>query len=131
MTNYSNGEIIMAMMYELKNMDNRMKYAYYTFLDESPGFNWLSFKERIDILNNLSIYSKRLDRINTELCNGTTREVELHQRAERIKNKVSIIAHSLGFNVEFNDDPRGYSIKLYLPSGKSNSWDGKSFTVCW
>ena len=46
-------------------------------------------------------------------------------QAARIERRLDILAQTHGARATFDGDPRGYVVKLHLPSGKSNTWGGK------
>ena len=50
---------------------------------------------------------------------------------EKWFRKVADAVECLGIQVHFNGDPRGSTVCLYLPSGCSNNWDGKTWRVNW
>lgn len=56
---------------------------------------------------------------NIELTPG---DIAREQAAER---RVRALATRRGATVKFNGDPRGYVVKLGLPSGKYNTWGGR------
>lgn len=44
------------------------------------------------------------------------------KREQQIEKRVTSIAQQLGFGVIFGGDPRGWTIKLTVPSGKTTDW---------
>ena len=48
----------------------------------------------------------------------------LRDKLERIKAKFKV-----NLVYETNGDPRGYPLKLTLPTGRSNSWDGEHWGI--
>lgn len=46
-------------------------------------------------------------------------------QANRTERRVHTLAARMGATVKFNGDPRGYVVKLTLPSGRYNTWGGK------
>ena len=72
----------------------------------------------------LMAYAQRLNHYNETECNyGLTPAQE--KRVVNIEAKVKAICDVLGVGVKFNGDPRGYAVKLILPSGDYNTWGGK------
>lgn len=50
---------------------------------------------------------------------------ETHDRRKKdIEDRVTRRLNDLGLTFEFNDDPRGYAIKVKLPNGRNNNWGG-------
>lgn len=46
-------------------------------------------------------------------------------RADRIEDRIDEHARDRGATATFSGDPRGYVVKLHLPSGRHNTWGGK------
>ena len=65
-----------------------------------------------------------LTRLAEQACNAepTRQDIAREQSAER---RVKDLAARYGATVKFNGDPRGYVVKLGLPSGKYNTWGGR------
>jgi hypothetical protein len=42
-----------------------------------------------------------------------------------IRHRIKKLAKERDFGVKFKDDPRGYTVRLLLPSGAYNTWGGK------
>jgi len=101
--------------------------ALLVFMDEAPTVDrWHIY----DVLINLAKYELQLQDYNERVCNrGLTSAEEANIAITQIA--VTKDLKTLGFGVKFNADPRGNAIKLKLPSGKSNSWDGESWVVDW
>lgn len=83
-----------------------------------------------EIMAALHRHETTLQRLGAE---GTGRELTAKEerKIESTENRVKQLADELGIPVEFNGDPRGPSIKFYLPSGRYNSWDGESWRILW
>lgn len=58
-----------------------------------------------------------------EMSESLTRRVE--RREKQIEALITRHAESLGCKVHFDGDPRGYTVKLFLPTGDWNTWGGK------
>lgn len=67
--------------------------------------------------------ARGMQRLATEECNRQLTERE-QARQERLKLAVHAMAKSWGIVAHVGDDPRGYCIKLMLPSGTYNTWGG-------
>lgn len=48
------------------------------------------------------------------------------KREARIEARISAICAELGIEPDFGGDPRGYTVKVKLPTGASNTWGGAS-----
>ena len=74
----------------------------------------------------LLAYAQRLHHYAETACNyGLTPAQE--KRVTNLETKVKAICADLdlAISVKFNGDPRGYAVKLMLPSGDFNTWGGK------
>lgn len=69
-------------------------------------------------------YATTLTRLAEEECNRilTSREALTIQRLER---RIATLAGCHDAKATFSGDPRGYVVKLILPSGRYNTWGGK------
>ena len=56
-------------------------------------------------------------------CNGDTTEAQ-NRRAASAEAQIVECCQALGCTVKFGGDPRGYCVRLILPSGKGNTWGG-------
>jgi hypothetical protein len=103
--------------------------------------------EIISDLITLLKYERALSQINLNESNGWPREITERRDGKKfiynvpdeewkardkkreisIQGKVGDIMLKYGFGLEFNGDPRGGAIRVILPSGISNSWDGKTW----
>ena len=66
-----------------------------------------------------------LQRINEADCNdgGNPKRAS---REKALQNKVlGIVETGWAFDVKFNGDPRGYAVKILLPSGRYNTMGGR------
>ena len=52
-------------------------------------------------------------------------EVRIEKRQQQIEKRIQVICDKIGCRVDLNGDPRGYTVKVILPSGKYNTWGGK------
>ena len=120
----------------------------YQFFEDAPH---ISAGRMATILNRIHRYETTLQRINENDCNGHPRtkieyrdgkmyrfdveDTHWEQRDRKketsIQNLVRQYAKELGFEVDFNGDPRGGAIRFTLPSGKSNNWDQKTWGIYW
>jgi|SRR5882724_140579 len=72
--------------------------------------------------------SRSHGRLQESACNyGLTPRQESRER--NIESEITKLASELGFGVEFSGDPRGYTVKLLLPSGDKNNWGDTGYGV--
>lgn len=121
------------------------------FLDLFYQYPKVTGTEIRAILDKLHRYETTLNRINENDCNGHPRmkteyrdgkmyrfEIEDQAWAERdakkealIQKKVIEILKPLNIEVRFNGDPRGGTIRMFLPDHTSNGWDGETWGIYW
>ena len=85
-------------------------------------------------LDRLHRYETALHRISERQCSEEMSEAEtarVERREAAAEKAVQKIAEAHGLTVRFNGDPRGGAIRLVLPSGKSNNWDGETWGIFW
>lgn len=88
-------------------------------------------------------HAKTHGRLAEESCNGHPAQSSPHMPAEQlnklqekwdarielreaqVERRIKEICEELGICVKFGGDPRGYTVTVFLPSGKSNTWGGK------
>ena len=51
-------------------------------------------------------------------------DARIEKRAHQLEKRMLAILRPYGFDVTFGGDPRGFTVKLKLPSGASNTWGG-------
>jgi len=69
-----------------------------------------------------------LTRINEIACGGDLSPQQQRTR-DSYESEARRIAKELGCQVRFNNDPRGAAIRLVLPDGRSNNWDGETWCL--
>lgn len=62
-------------------------------------------------------------------CRTDAERARRDKQKDELRAEVEFVAGALGLTAEMDTDPRGYTIKLKLPSGRYNSWDGESWGV--
>jgi len=85
-------------------------------------------------LNKLHRAETSLHRIDELLCSVEMSEQEqarVERRAENIERRIDALCTEHGVEVRFNGDPRGGAVRLVLPGGESNSWDGETWEILW
>ena len=75
------------------------------------------------IIELLSI-ADRLNHYNETECNYGLTECQ-QKLVERLEERARVLTAALGVGIKFNGDPRGFAVKLMLPSGDFNTWGGK------
>ena len=79
-------------------------------------------------LQRLLRFAATHQRICTDECN---RELSEREQAKKIRVQRKILALCTSAKVEarFSGDPRGCTVKLRLPDGTYNNWDGETVGV--
>ena len=88
----------------------------------------ISYLDTIHKLEALVTINHSLNNLNEAACNYilTSRQ---EKRLENLENEAIEIIESMGLKGDTQRDPRGHAILIFLPSGKSNSWDGESYRI--
>lgn len=97
------------------------------FFKEAPH---IKAGRMMEILDRLHRYEATLSRIGIAGCNRDLTAQEIKKEAST-EVKVQEIMKELGFTAKTGGDPRGYMIRIYLPSKRSNSFDGESWRINW
>jgi len=66
----------------------------------------------------------RLQRYAEAACNYQLTQAQ-EKRVASLEARVKALCDAWGIGVTFNGDPRGYAVKLHLPSGAYNTWGGQ------
>ena len=94
----------------------------------------------ITALGNLGKLETQLTRLHERQCNGhQDRQGNWDQgaaeadekREARLRKTLTETLAVLGLQARVNCDPRGYAIRLLLPSGRSNTMDGETWALWW
>jgi hypothetical protein len=76
---------------------------------------------RAEQLVELMRLAKRHDALAVRECNvGDVTDTAW----ERIQAKIGELCKEIGCKVKCGGDPRGYTVKVFLPSGRYNTWGG-------
>ena len=74
----------------------------------------------------------RHHRLMEDHCNG----VELYDEdgealpaLAKVRAELGVVARNCGCGVKFSGDPRGATVKLVLPNGKTNDWGNEGWCV--
>jgi len=62
-------------------------------------------------------------------CNGSMDDTEFEELANHYAEPIKTMIAHLGLKVEFQNDPRGATVKLILPSGYTDDFGGTGFCV--
>lgn len=73
------------------------------------------------------LYAKQLNKLSERRCDDPTYGEADDKRDDVLEEKVRKLLAPL--KVEFDGDPRGYAVKIHLPSGKSNHFGGETWGV--
>lgn len=76
------------------------------------------------VRHNAATYARIQERWACEEMSDKT-TAALEAKEQRIEQRITSLLKPYGITVTFGGDPRGYTVKLSLPSGKYNSWGGK------
>ena len=70
------------------------------------------------------------NRMAVEQCNREWTEADEKKR-ERIRQRIMMLSDDLGFDKtpRFQNDPRGCTVKLRVPSGRTNDWGQEGICV--
>lgn len=68
-------------------------------------------------------------RLQERYCNVGDLPPALGRREKKIESGLAALAATLAATVVFSGDPRGATVKLRLPSGRSNSFGGDGWCV--
>ena len=105
------------------------EYIFKRFVEENTKN--LNAIEVLETMKKLHRWEKTLNNKYIDACNRQLTEKE-EEKAEILEKRIKeYVLENLGFNVKFNRDPRGCSIKIYLPSGRYNSLDGETWRINW
>lgn len=55
---------------------------------------------------------------------GPLHSATARERQERLEKRIKAICEKIGCRVETDGDPRGYTVKVFLPTGEYNTWGG-------
>jgi chromosome condensin MukBEF MukE localization factor len=74
-------------------------------------------------------HAKTYDRIQEMWCSeemSDRRRGALEKKETNLERRITELAERFGAKVKFGGDPRGFTVKLLLKSGRWNSWGGAS-----
>jgi hypothetical protein len=83
--------------------------------------------------NLLCRHGRTYARLQEAQCNGLTprQEAWAEKREAQLTKRITAICEGLGagFAPVFNGDPRGATVKIRVPSGRTNDWGGVGICV--
>jgi uncharacterized protein YukE len=118
---------------------DRAKFTRIIMEEAATGSDWASAARLL--LRHAKTYA-RLQEMN---CNGVGTwhgesnesfskrqerfERALEKKEQQIKKRIRAIASGLGFGVIFSGDPRGATVKITVPSGRTDDWGHEGICV--
>jgi hypothetical protein len=87
-----------------------------------------SSAEVIGLAGELMRLGRQYGRLQEAACNGELTADQLKREA-RVEQYIRGICREWKMGCILSGDPRGATVKLKLPSGKSNSWGGEGWCV--
>lgn len=125
----------------MTNQDRENRRKFIEVVCKDSELSGLTYSVREGLARLLLRHAKTHGRLQEANCNGVGTwhnedpksfarrqdrfEKQIEKKETQIEKRITEIAMALGFTVEFGGDPRGYTVKLTLPSGAYNSWGGK------
>jgi hypothetical protein len=99
--------------------------------DEAPDLDWYEFR---DIIKGLQRNARTHHRLAEDLCNleMTSKQEDARVRREAsCERRIIELCKRLGpgFEPIFQGDPRGATVKLKVPSGKTDDWGATGICV--
>ncbi len=88
----------------------------------------ISLPGLVDTVNKLVRHSRTLQRLHEMACNDPEYGEKEEKKCQRIMAKVKELLPD-SIKAQENGDPRGWSLILVLPDGKSNDWGGRGWGV--
>jgi hypothetical protein len=92
---------------------------------EASGVERSRVRELLPMLRRCEM---QLNKLNEVECSGDLSPAQLRTRTA-YQREAKRDAKELGCSVRFNGDPRGAAIRLLLPDGRSNNWDGETWCM--
>jgi hypothetical protein len=110
--------------------EDRQEYAAFIALLARKADQGISARSVARAADDLCRLSRRHARLAEKTCNVAMGDAEqdAHQRAEdKTEERMNTALSCLnieGAALKFGGDPRGFTVKLLLPSGEYNTWGG-------
>lgn len=94
------------------------------YLDDAVRFAVLMGREfpraGVNQFTELMRLARRHGRMMERACNVPVKA----NHADKCEEAIKILCNQIGCRVDFGGDPRGYTVKVFLPSGTYNTWGG-------
>lgn len=74
----------------------------------------------INDINELMRLARRHGKLQEKACNEQVPE----NHDAKCEDEIWRVCCRIGCKVKFGGDPRGYTVKVFLPSGRYNTWGG-------
>lgn len=107
-------------------MFTKKGYALYAYLlEHGLDVNWNERSERLNTLSKIIKHSITHHKLSEDYCNGPANhyyddhryeewENNLMKRSNNLEKRITYLVSSIpGLTVEFQGDPRGYTVKLF------------------
>ena len=91
--------------------------------------DWSMVEKLVDKLHRYETTLHRIAEIQCSVEMSEEVEARIAKKEENTEKKIKAIAQKLGFEVDFNGDPRGGAIRFRLPDRSSNNWDGETWGI--
>lgn len=85
-------------------------------------------REVFKLARELMRLANRHHRLQEAACNVTLTERQ-EKTEQRTEEKIRALCAPLGITPVFSGDPRGATVKLKVPSGRTNDWGGTGICV--
>jgi hypothetical protein len=82
-----------------------------------------------DLAQALMREGAKQSRLACALCNDAIAPQKLDVRIRRVREKLFRLVDAFGIKVVCGGDPRGATVKLIFPSGRSNCFAGEGWSV--
>ena len=111
------------MGYSKKELKERARFRQLCIAEGREGNEARRWDLADAIIRDATSYNRIQERwCSEEMSDRATKALE--RREGQIERRIRNRCELLGFRVEFGGDPRGYCVRVFVPSGKSNTWGG-------
>ena len=91
------------------------------------------YREVVQVADQFMKLARTLERINVRECNDDYADTDWGRNkrsrdiaaSKRTEARLKDLCRHYGFGLNLGGDPRGYAVKLILPTGRYNTWGGK------
>jgi len=94
-----------------------------SYVKDRDEFIHIMTKEGVPLWNIQKVlhHTATIHRLATEACNRELKDTECLNRIHATRQLMAL-GENNGFTPVFSSDPRGATVKLKVPSGKTNDW---------